>query len=79
MVAAAWGSLLRLATIPFMVVWALVATEHNMKKRICTILFRSGSFMFLDLPDENIFGERDIFRRIDQPDICADRKEGCED
>jgi hypothetical protein len=62
-----------------MVVWALTATEHAMKKRICPILFRSGGFMFFDLPDENIFGYRDIFRRIDQPDKCADRKEGCED
>jgi hypothetical protein len=35
--------------------------------------------MFFDLPDENIFVERDIFRRIDQPDECADRMGDCED
>jgi len=50
-----------------------------MKKRICIILFRSGSFMIVDLPDENIFVDGDIFRRIDQPDTCADRMGDCED
>jgi hypothetical protein len=35
--------------------------------------------MFFDLPDENIFGGGYIFRRIDQPDVCADRMGGCED
>jgi hypothetical protein len=35
--------------------------------------------MFFDLPDENISGDRDIFRRIDQPDVCADRMGVCED
>jgi hypothetical protein len=64
---------------PFIVVWAFAETEHITIKRICIILFRAGIFIFFDLPDENIFSVRVIFRRIDHPDTCADRMGGCED